>query len=134
MKIVIFGSRSITDYKLLKEVMVKSNAAFKATEIISGGAKGVDTLGEEWAKEHKVKLTRMPAKWKDLDVSGAVIDVGQYGNYNSRAGIQRNEDMARIADGGVCLWDGVSPGTKHMIDFMKSLGKKLYIHIIEKEI
>src|SRR5688500_10716758 len=132
MKIVIAGSRSINDYNLLKKVMVKSNAFSKVTEVVSGGARGVDKLGERWAKEHKVKLTVMPALWHKLDVPGAVVDVrpGQEdGYYNSRAGIQRNEEMAQYADAAVILWDGVSNGTRHMVNYMKKLGKKVYVHV-----
>lgn len=133
MKIIIAGSRSITDYNLLKQVMVKSNAFAKVTEIVSGGAKGVDALGERWAKEHKVKLTVMKARWNDLDVPGAVIFVRpgkEEGWYNSKAGIQRNEEMGRYADAAVILWDGVSTGTAHMLNFMKKLGKKVYVHVV----
>ena len=132
MKIIIAGSRTINDYNLLKQVMLKSNAASKATEIFSGAAKGVDKLGERWAKENKIKLTLFPARWQDLDAPGAIIDVHPHpqidGYYNSRAGIQRNEEMGDKADALVALWDGKSRGTKHMIDYMKKLGKKVYVH------
>ena len=135
-KVIVAGSRSINDYQLLKEVMVKSNAAFKATQIISGHAKGVDQLGERWGKDHKIPVLVMPAKWNDLDVPGAVIEVKQGdwdGYYNSRAGVQRNEQMGDIADAAVILWDGKSNGTRHMIDYMKKLGKKVYVHIAKQK-
>lgn len=134
MKLIIAGSRTITDYNLLKKAMKDSNAISKVKEIVSGGAKGVDTLGERWAKEHKVKLTVMKAKWNDLKAPGAVIDVRpgtEDGYYNSRAGLQRNEDMGRYADALLALWDGKSTGTAHMIDFMKKLGKKVYVVVPE---
>jgi hypothetical protein len=135
MKIIIAGSRSIEDYELLKKVMVQSNAAFKATEIISGGARGVDKLGERWAKEHKIPLRIMKAEWNKLNVPGAVIDVRpgeEEGWYNSRAGIQRNEQMGDYADAAVILWDGKSNGTRHMTNYMKKLGKKVFVHVVKK--
>jgi hypothetical protein len=135
MKIIVAGSRSIEDYELLKKVMVQSNAAFKATEIISGGARGVDKLGERWAKEHKIPLRIMKAEWNKLNVPGAVIDVRpgeEEGWYNSRAGIQRNEQMGDYADAAVILWDGKSNGTRHMTNYMKKLGKKVFVHVVKK--
>jgi hypothetical protein len=135
MKIIIAGSRSIEDYELLKKVMVQSNAAFKATEIISGGARGVDKLGERWANEHKIPLRIMKAEWNKLNVPGAVIDVRpgeEEGWYNSRAGIQRNEQMGDYADAAVILWDGKSNGTRHMTNYMKKLGKKVFVHVVKK--
>jgi len=134
LKIIIAGSRSINDYNLLKKVMIESNAAFKATEIISGHAKGVDQLGERWAKEHGIPCKVMKAEWNKLDVPGAVIDVrpgDAEGYYNSRAGIQRNEDMGDYGDAAVILWDGVSNGTRHMINYMKKLGKKVFVRIVK---
>lgn len=111
MKIIIFGSRDITDYELLKRIMIESNAINKVTEIVSGGARGADRLGERWAEEHKIPIKRFIPDWKTL---------------GRKAGILRNEDMGRYADGGVGLWNG-SPGTKHMINFLKSLGKHVYV-------
>lgn len=135
MKIIIAGSRTINDYNLLKQIMIKSNAKAKVTEIFSGAAKGVDKLGERWAKDNKVKLTLFPARWQDLDAPGAVVDVHPHpqidGYYNSRAGLQRNEEMGDKADAAVILWDGKSRGTKHMIDYMKKLGKRVFVHIVE---
>ncbi len=133
-KVIVAGSRDITDYKLLCEVMVASNAAFKATEIVSGGAKGVDELAERWAREHKVKLTVMKAKWNDLDVPGAVIEVrqGDYdGYYNSKAGLMRNEDMAAYADALVSIHCN-TPGSLHMIQCMKRLLKPAFIKVVAK--
>ena len=132
MKIIIAGSRSITDMKEVEAAMKASNADKKATEIVSGGAKGVDTLAIAWAKRHRVPCKVMKADWNNLDVPGAVICVNPNpkidGYYNAKAGISRNEDMGRYADALVACWDGVSPGTRHMIEFMKKLGKKVYVH------
>lgn len=47
MKIAVVGSRSFQDYALLC-----AHVPEEATEIISGGAKGADTLAERYADEH----------------------------------------------------------------------------------
>jgi len=114
--------------------MIESNAFEKVTEVVSGGARGVDKLGEKWAKEHGIPVKVFKAEWNKLNVPGAVIDVrpgDAEGYYNSRAGLQRNEDMGNYADALIALWDGHSTGTLHMINYMKKLGKKVYVKVIQ---
>lgn len=98
MKVIIAGSRGITEYAEIEYAM--HDSGFDATEIVSGGARGVDTLGEQWAKEYNILLTVMKADW---EVDGR------------RAGMLRNISMAKYADALVALWDGNSNGTAHMI-------------------
>ena len=110
MKLIIAGSRSFRDYPLLKaslsklfyKVMVHGEAP---TEVVSGTARGADRLGERWAKERNISVTRFPANWKD---------------HGSAAGHIRNQDMASYADALIAFWDGASPGTRHMIDTASS--------------
>lgn len=141
MKIIIAGSREITDYKSVEDAMFKSNAYKVVTEIVSGGARGVDTLAIEWAKKNGVPYVVKKAEWNKLNVPGAevVIDHNDkspgpaHRYYNRRAGLQRNEEMGRYSDALVAVWDGQSAGTRHMIDFMKSLGKKVYVYTVKVE-
>lgn len=46
MRTIIAGSRSITDYALIQKAV--SESGFEITEVVSGGAIGVDRLGERW--------------------------------------------------------------------------------------
>ena len=110
MKIIIAGSRSITDYNSLVDSIIESN--FIITEVISGHANGVDKLGEKYAKENRIPLKIFEAQWK---ISGR------------RAGYLRNIDMARHADALIAIWDGKSKGTKMMIDIARNYGLKIYI-------
>lgn len=135
MRIIIAGSRSITDYKVVEDAMFKSNAYKVVTEVVSGGARGVDTLAIEWAKKNNVRYSVKKADWNNLKAPGAEVVIQEndkstdlaYRYYNRRAGLQRNEEMGRYSDALVAIWDGVSTGTLHMINFMKSLGKKVYV-------
>ena len=86
MKCVICGSRNIRDYELLKQAIQESG--FEITEVISGGAMGADTLGEKWAEENGIKLTRMLANWA---------------KYGRRAGFIRNEEMVEYAKPDGCM-------------------------------
>lgn len=84
--------------------------------VVSGGANGVDTLAEQWAKRHNIEFVAFPAHWD---------------RWGKRAGMLRNEDMCNFADILVSFWDGKSSGTKHAIDYMKKLGRKVEIHLVE---
>ena len=80
--------------------------------IISGGARGADALGERYAKEEGFALERYPAEWE---------------KFGKIAGPIRNSQMAKLGDFFICFWDGVSPGTKNMIDLIKALDKPVRI-------
>ena len=106
MKLVIFGSRTITNIKILEKAILLSGVPITSKdEIISGGAKGVDALAIEYAKSHNIPFTVFPADWE---------------LHGKRAGFIRNATMATYADFGIALWDGESTGTKDMIHRMKN--------------
>lgn len=86
-------------------------------EVVSGCAKGGDRLGELYAEAMGLKVHRFRADWN---------------KYQSAAGPIRNEEMGRFADALIALWDGESRGTGHMIRFMRSLGKPVVVHMVEK--
>lgn len=110
MKLIIAGSRDFNDYFL----MCKSIASLglKIDEVISGGARGADSLGEKWALEHLVPVKYFPANW---DGEGAA------------AGIKRNHRMGDYADYLIAFWDSKSPGTLDMITYMQQLGKPVEV-------
>lgn len=82
------------------------------TEIVSGCAKGADSLGEEWALEANKPVKRFPAEWH---------------KYKKAAGPIRNMQMGDYADQLIAFWDGESKGTQHMINYMNSLQKPVTV-------
>ena len=104
MKLVIFGSREIEDMRTLENALEACGMASQVTEIVSGGARGVDRLGERYARQRGLPCTVFPAQW---------------GKYGKSAGPIRNAEMAEYADYGVAVWDGVSRGTAKMIRMME---------------
>ena len=110
MKIIIAGSRVLKDvfYNGLVAVMQDmAKRGFVPTEIVSGGAAGVDKMGERWAEEKAIPVRVFEANWAT----------------GNDAGIKRNEEMAAYADALIAIWDGHSDGTQHMIKTMIALGK-----------
>lgn len=86
MKIIIFGGRFFSDWVSLCRAMEPYRGQGEALTIISGGAKGADSLGEKWAEIYRAKIERYPAEWRLPD-----------GSYDMLAGFKRNQQM--IDDG-----------------------------------
>jgi len=116
-KVIIAGSRTFNDYELLKTKLDHILKNKKDIVIISGTANGADKLGERYAKEKGYEVIRMPANWE---------------LYGKRSGYIRNEEMAKVADGCVIFWDGISKGSKHMADLAEKY--KLQLKIIKFEV
>lgn len=104
MKVIIAGSRDFIDYAKLEEICDFLLQNYDKVEIVSGGARGADKLGEAYAKSKGHSLSVMPADWE---------------KYGRSAGYRRNETMAKYADCLIAFWDGESRGTKHMIDLAR---------------
>jgi predicted Rossmann fold nucleotide-binding protein DprA/Smf involved in DNA uptake len=115
MRTIIAGSRNIEEYSLLLEAIKSSG--IEITSVVSGGAPGVDTLGERYAEENSLTCTRFPANWE---------------KYGKAAGPIRNRLMAANADALIAIWDGKSPGTKNMIQEAEKKGLQVYIAIQEE--
>lgn len=112
MKTIIAGGRDYHDYGHVRKQLDYFRKTHDITEIVSGGAKGVDTLGEQYAEEMNIKLKIFRANW---DKNGRA------------AGPIRNGKMAEYADQLIAVWDGKSRGTKNMIETMHKHKKPVYI-------
>ena len=112
MKIIIAGGRDFNNYILLKEKITKITENINNYQIISGKARGADSLGEIFGKEFNKEIIEFPANWE---------------KYGKSAGYIRNEEMAKYADACICFWDGKSKGTKSMIDLARKYNLKLRI-------
>ena len=128
MKVIIAGSRSVTNYECVKQAVTSSR--FKITEIVSGHAEGVDKLGERYARENNIKLKVFEPDWKNIKTPGAIVKENSYGKYNARAGIDRNEEMGNYADALIAIIHDDSKGTSHMIEYMGKLGKKTHVRVV----
>lgn len=110
MKTIIAGSRNIEEYQAILDAIEASG--FEITEVISGGAKGVDSLGERYGTEKGIPVKVFPADWE---------------SYGRKAGIMRNKEMAAYAEALIAVWDGNSPGTYNMIAEAQSRKLKVYV-------
>lgn len=112
MKLLIIGSRTIKDFDLSGHVPAETEL------IISGGAKGMDTLAERYADAHGIeKLIIRP----------------DYEKYGRAAPIKRNEEMVNAADTVLAVWDGESRGTKYTLNYAKKKNKEIIEIIVGGE-
>jgi hypothetical protein len=109
MRIAIVGSRSFTR---LEEVRQFVREQERTTVIISGGARGVDSIAVDEAKRLHMPYEVYPADWN---------------RYGRSAGFRRNQTIVDAAEEVVAFWDGESRGTKHTIACAKAAGKPVRI-------
>ena len=112
MKLSVIGSRNFENYEILANEILKLN--LKISSIISGGAKGADTLAERWANENNIPIILYKPDWK---------------KYGRAAGLRRNENIIESCDFCLAFWDGKSKGTKFSIDLCKKLKKPIKVVI-----
>lgn len=107
MKILIRGSRTISDPALVAQAVEKSGIT--PTRVESGGARGVDTRTRFYPRSRGIELTEYFA---DGD------------KYGKRVGYFRNRAMAGAVDAVIAVWDGKGPGTRRSVDHAPSRGTR----------
>ena len=115
MKAAVVGSRSINSYEVVKAIL----SQYKFIQIISGGAKGVDTLAEQYSEESNLMkpLVILP-NWKQ---------------YNRGAGAVRNREIVDKSDFVIAIWDGKSKGSLISINYAKKNNKPVYVWLVEAD-
>ena len=102
MRVAIVGSRNIEYENLQKKAyaLLCRNIPSGATEIVSGGAVGIDTLAEIYARQNG-----LPIKVFKPD----------YAKYGKRAPLVRNDEIIHYAQYVLAIWDGSSRGTAYTV-------------------
>jgi hypothetical protein len=114
-KVIIAGGRDFDDYDYLECTLVDlfcPTSNYPNIEVVSGTARGADTLGERFASDSATPVRQFKPDW---ETHGRV------------AGFIRNQDMAEYADVLVAFWNGESRGTRDMID--RALREGLEVHV-----
>ena len=101
MRVAVIGSRGLTVPDLERYLPEG------VTEIVSGGARGVDTSAARYARTHGLLLTEF---------------LPEYNLYGRGAPLRRNITIIEHADVVLAFWDGTSRGTKYVIDECRKRG------------
>lgn len=112
MKIAIVGSRTFDNYATLENWILSHVAVESISLVISGGASGADTLGEQFAKKYNIPTKVIRPDWA---------------TYGKSAGIVRNAEIVKECEACFIFWDGLSRGTKSNIDLCQRYEKPHYI-------
>lgn len=112
MKLAIVGSRNFTDYRVMCSFIKTKFDLSTIDGIVSGGAKGADSLAERFAHENNLLLYVKEADWK---------------KYGRAAGPKRNKLIVEEADAIVAFPTETSRGTLNTINIAKKSGKRLEV-------
>ena len=115
MKTIIAGSRTISDFLVVCKAIEECPFSNEITEIVSGGAMGVDKLAERFASTFKVPFKEFKADWA---------------KYDKAAGPIRNKKMAKYADALIAIIQGNSRGTLNMIDQARQNKLKVFVYTV----
>jgi hypothetical protein len=118
LKIAVIGSRGFNDYDLMKTTLESYRMIAPGITIVSGGAKGADSLAEKYASEMGLETIIFKPDWK---------------THGKIAGFLRNTTIIEEADLVIAFWDGESHGTLDSMKKAKKLNKTL-IEIKYKEL
>ena len=119
MKILIAGSRNIPSEEYedierdIREALLKLKEKHEEVILISGAARGIDSLAAELAQGLGIKVDFYPAQWSV---------------YGRGAGMIRNKIMVEKCDLALIYWDGSSSGTANTIEQLKAKNKKFFIY------
>ena len=112
MKVAVIGSRNLTISNL------GSYLPKETTELISGGARGIDRCARQHAHSNNLKFTEF---------------LPEYAKYGRSAPLRRNEQIADRADLILAFWDGTSRGTKYTVDYARKAGKQVVSVLLTPE-
>jgi len=112
MRIAIVGSRDFTDYEKVEQEVLKHIKVEKIDKVVSGGAKGADTLAKKFAEKYKIPLLEFLPEWK---------------KYGRGAGPMRNTTIIENADVVFAFPTKDSKGTRDSIRKAQELKKILYV-------
>lgn len=111
MRVAVIGSRGLVVDDLGRYLPKET------TEIISGGAKGVDASAKKYAQRRGLKLTEY---------------LPEYSRYGRSAPLKRNITIIENADLVLAFWDGASRGTKYVIDNCEKRNIPIKIYVLTK--
>ena len=109
MKVAVIGSRNIAIDNL------GDYLPDGTTELVSGGAKGIDTCAREYAEKCGIPIAEF---------------LPEYNRFGRGAPIKRNFKIIEYADIVLAFWDGTSRGTKMVIDTCRKTGKEIRVYIM----
>ena len=129
MELGVVGSRTITDYDVVRNAINKSPWYDKSKDrviatmgeprvtIVSGGAKGVDTSADLFASKNNLDIEIMEPDYTDWS--------------GEHPAVRRNTKIVAKSDAIVAVWNGRSSGTRDTIDKSLDRGVPIYVEVVD---
>ena len=111
-RVAVVGSRGFSDREKLFADLDRARGEWGDFEVVSGGARGADSLAEEWALARGLPVRVFPADWN---------------RWGKSAGFRRNRTIVENAEVLIAFWDGESRGTANTIDIAREAGLPVFI-------
>jgi hypothetical protein len=115
MRVIIAGSRDVSDPAIVDHVIRESGLPI--TEVVSGGCRGVDTLGERWAMTHSLPVARFPANWH---------------RFGRMAGPLRNSEMIAYAEAAIVVRYLDSKGSADLEYKARNCHMPVFTHLLTR--
>lgn len=113
MRLAIVGHRHYKNYNVFRKILTDFSKKYGLPNmIVSGGARGVDALAEQYAREKQIPILIWHAKWR---------------KYGRAAGPRRNEKIVGSCDHVLAFLHPQSKGTKSTIEIAKGKDKPVTI-------
>ena len=112
MRVIIAGTRTASKRDVWNAIQ-SSGWHGRITTVVSGCCRGADSYGESYAAWQRINVDRHPADWT---------------RHGRAAGPIRNDEMARVADALIAVWDGASRGTGGMIETATFYGIEVFVY------
>ena len=122
MVLLVAGSRNYFDWEEFRDIMNYICKKYDVTELVSGGAKGTDSMAEKYSKINNIPIKVFKADWD---------------YYGKSAGFKRNVEMHNYLNqfkdrACICFWDGKSSGTQHNFQLCKKNNTELIVYLYPK--
>jgi len=111
-RLAVVGSRDFDDFELFVKIMDRLRLVKVIDVIISGGAKGVDSMARHYSEVNGIDFEEYLSDWD---------------KHGRSAGFIRNQTIWDNSTSGIAIWDGISKGTAHSFEISKKQNKPLII-------
>jgi len=129
LRLLVFGGRDFADREWLYAVLDRIHSEPGISVIIQGDEPGTDTMTREWAESRRVPVEIYAAAWSDLSAPGAHIKRGRHGDYNARAGHDRNQRMIDEGKPDAAVQISSGAGTTDMARRLRVAGLPIWERI-----
>lgn len=128
--VIVTGSRDLEGRKPVFKLLDKMTESMKVAEVRVCPEIDISMHASEWAEVKDIPAKEFKINWKDVKVEGAEVVDGEYGPYNRRAPLMRNNEMLKDATHLIAITDGSDRNVQSLFDYAKRRGLAVRMFIL----